>query len=99
MVDAVANKNIIAGFRDEAEVKYVIKRNKRYAKDILTVVLQDDFDPKQFREKKIRPKFFFGKKILPKFFFGNFFLTQIFFQTKKKSIQLFFGKKDRTKKN
>jgi len=46
VVDAVLSKKIIAGFRDEAEIKKVILDNKDHAMTLLTVVLEDDFDPK-----------------------------------------------------
>ncbi|WP_299265749.1 transporter substrate-binding domain-containing protein [uncultured Psychrosphaera sp.] len=46
VVDAVLSQQIIAGFRDEAEIKKVILDNKDRAINLLTVVLEDDFDPK-----------------------------------------------------
>jgi ABC-type amino acid transport substrate-binding protein len=46
VVDALLSKEIIAGFRDEAEIKKVILDNKDHAMKLLTVVLKDDFDPK-----------------------------------------------------
>jgi ABC-type amino acid transport substrate-binding protein len=46
VVDAVLSQEIIAGFRDEAEIKKVILDNKDRAINLLTVVLEEDFDPK-----------------------------------------------------
>lgn len=37
---------LIAGFRDEAEIKYLIKNDKKLTQDFLTVVLENDFDAK-----------------------------------------------------
>lgn len=46
VVNAVIAQEIIAGFRDEAEIKKVILDNKDRAINLLTAVLEDDFDPK-----------------------------------------------------
>ncbi len=46
VVNAVISQEIIAGFRDEAEIKKVILDNKDRAINLLTAVLEDDFDPK-----------------------------------------------------
>lgn len=46
VVDAVYSREIIAGFRDEAEIKKVTLDDKKYAMEMLTVVLKGDFDPK-----------------------------------------------------
>lgn len=45
-VDAVRKQEIIAAFRDEAEIKKVILDNKDDAVKLLTVVLDEDYDPK-----------------------------------------------------
>ena len=37
---------LIAGFRDEAEIKYMIKNDKELIQNFLTVVLENDFDAK-----------------------------------------------------
>ncbi len=46
VVQAVLNREVIAGFRDEAEIKKVTLDNKQYAMELLTVVLEEDYDPK-----------------------------------------------------
>lgn len=46
VVNDVLSQKIIAGFRDEAEIKKVILDDKDYAMKLLTVVLEDDYDPK-----------------------------------------------------
>lgn len=46
VIEAVVNREIIAGFRDEAEIKKVTLDNKNYSMELLTVVLEDDYDPK-----------------------------------------------------
>jgi ABC-type amino acid transport substrate-binding protein len=46
VVDNVLSGHYIAGFRDEAEIKKVIYDNKGLSVDLLTVVLENDFDPK-----------------------------------------------------
>ncbi|UAA37886.1 amino acid ABC transporter substrate-binding protein [Paraneptunicella aestuarii] len=46
VVKAVRNQEVVAAFRDEAEIKKVILDNKNDAVHLLTVVLQEDFDPK-----------------------------------------------------
>jgi len=45
-VEAVRQQQIIAAFRDEAEIKKVILDNKDDAVKLLTVVLEEDYDPK-----------------------------------------------------
>lgn len=46
VVDAVLSGDIIAGFRDEAEIKKIILDCKNRETKVLTVVLENDFDPK-----------------------------------------------------
>lgn len=46
IVDAVLTQKIIAGFRDEVEIKKIILDNKNHSLTAMTVVLEDDFDPK-----------------------------------------------------
>lgn len=46
IVDAVINQEVVAGFRDEAEIKRVIRDNTDNAVTLLTVVLKGDHDPK-----------------------------------------------------
>lgn len=46
VVQAVINQEVIAGFRDEAEVKKVIRDKSDNAVNLLTVVLKGDYDPK-----------------------------------------------------
>lgn len=46
VVEAVRRQQIIAAFRDEAEIKKVILDNKNDSVALLTVVLEEDYDPK-----------------------------------------------------
>lgn len=46
IVEAVINQDVVAGFRDEAEIKRVIRDNTDNAVTLLTVVLKGDHDPK-----------------------------------------------------
>jgi ABC-type amino acid transport substrate-binding protein len=46
VVNDVSSGEVIAGFRDEAEIKKAIFLNKSLNVDLLTVVLENDFDPK-----------------------------------------------------
>ncbi|MCG7563044.1 ABC transporter substrate-binding protein [Pseudoalteromonas sp. McH1-42] len=45
-IQALKAQQVIAAFRDEAEVKKVIVDNKNNAMSLLTVVLEKDYDPK-----------------------------------------------------
>ena len=46
VVDDVSSGHLLAGFRDEAEIKKAIFCNKSLNVDLLTVVLENDMDPK-----------------------------------------------------
>ncbi|QTL34953.1 substrate-binding periplasmic protein [Pseudoalteromonas viridis] len=45
-IEALKAQEVIAAFRDEAEIKKVIVDNKNNAMSLLTVVLEKDYDPK-----------------------------------------------------
>lgn len=46
VIDEISAGDLIAGFRDEAEIKRVIFEDKGLSVKLLTVILENDFDPK-----------------------------------------------------
>lgn len=46
VIDGISSGALIAGFRDEAEIKRVIFEDKGLSVKLLTVILENDFDPK-----------------------------------------------------
>lgn len=61
VVNAVISGEVLAAFRDEAEVKKVINDDRDLMLKVMAVVLKDDFDPKSIA---IQPDAYFLKQLL-----------------------------------